>query len=309
MSATRSYLAQIHAQEMLPEAVERDLVGRMRDESLPRQARDRARNRLVQAHLRLVPAIIERRRFGARRGLDYDDLVQAGNEGLLAAADKYALDKGTRFGSYAYYHVLGAISAVVADNISVMSRSMKAKRFLMAYPEIAARFEARHGRAMTEAEIAEVARARYDIDEVGALGAAHEAMSPAVCVDRADGGGHVVACSAPDPEAALLAKEEREILVSRLSGALDALPPRERRMVEERRLSGDTLRPIPLCAPEIAVSRERKRMIEARGLAAIRRSLAACDDLPISDEARAAALAEARAFARTAAARLAARGA
>ena len=71
-----------------------------------------ARNRLVQANLRLV--IHCAKRF-LGRGMDMEDLNAMGTEGLIRAAEKYDYTLGFRFSTYATWWICQAISRGIAD--------------------------------------------------------------------------------------------------------------------------------------------------------------------------------------------------
>ncbi len=74
--------------------------------------RDRAKNELVSANLRLVIAISKKFQH---RGLSLLDLIQEGNIGLMRAADKYDHRKGYKFSTYATWWIRQSITRAIAD--------------------------------------------------------------------------------------------------------------------------------------------------------------------------------------------------
>ena len=72
-----------------------------------------AKNRFVQANLRLV--VHNARRYQGVRGIDFLDLVQEGNLGLIRAVEKFDWRKGFKFSTYATWWIKQAITRAIAD--------------------------------------------------------------------------------------------------------------------------------------------------------------------------------------------------
>jgi RNA polymerase primary sigma factor len=75
-----------------------------------RRRGQRARDRFVSANLRLVVAYISKRCHRLTRSFDREDLTQAGNMGLITAAERFDPAKGYRFSTYAYWWIRQAIN-------------------------------------------------------------------------------------------------------------------------------------------------------------------------------------------------------
>ena len=102
----RMYLKEIGKVPLLSQEEEIELARRMEagDES--------ARERLAEANLRLVVSIAKRY---VGRGMQFLDLIQEGNLGLIKAVEKYDYSKGFKFSTYATWWIRQAITRSIAD--------------------------------------------------------------------------------------------------------------------------------------------------------------------------------------------------
>jgi len=102
----QSYLKEVAEVELLTKEQEYDLAVRVR------QGDSQAREHLAKANLRLVLSMA-RRYIGS--GLSFLDLVQEGNLGLLEAVEKFDVEKGFRFSTYACWWIRQAITRAIAN--------------------------------------------------------------------------------------------------------------------------------------------------------------------------------------------------
>ena len=104
--SVRLYLREIGKIPLLSSEEEMDLARRIVEGD------KKAKDKMAEANMRLVVSIAKRY---SGRGLDFLDLIQEGNTGLLRAVEKFDPDKGFKFSTYATWWIRQAITRAIAD--------------------------------------------------------------------------------------------------------------------------------------------------------------------------------------------------
>ena len=249
------FLADVGRHKLLTAAEEVALAKRLEKGDLL------AKRRMIESNLRLVVSIAK----GYRGlGVPFLDLIQEGTLGLNRAVEKFDWRRGFKFSTYATWWIRQSVQRAVANNartirvpVHVVERQQKLGR-------AARRLEVELGRDATREELAEATGLPVQhVDE--ALSAAQASVSLNQSVGSDDEGelGDLFA----DREAADPFDEAEESLRKQgVRKALDALPERERRILQLRfGFEGDpwTLEAI---GAELGLTRERVRQLEGQAL-------------------------------------------
>lgn len=219
----------------------------------------RAQDALVLSHLRLVLSIA---RKYARSSMPLEDLVQEGNLGLFKALEKFEIERGFRFATYAQWWVRQAINDYLkANGRDVRIPANRASQIGLMNQVIAKL--SRGGHVPRDTEVArEMGVSLKFLGELAQY--ASEPISLNTPIFDGDGEfGDTIEDEAAGPEEILLEGNRAE----KLAGALSKLNERERDIVTRRfGLDGDEPDTLEILANRYNLTRERVRQIEANGL-------------------------------------------
>jgi RNA polymerase primary sigma factor len=260
LDSLRLYLRSIGQVELLTAAEEVDLAKRIeRGDML-------AKRQMVEANLRLVVSIAK---GYLGRGLSFLDLIQEGSLGLIRAVEKFDYRRGYKFSTYATWWIRQAVTRAIADKARTIRIPVHMVEKLNRVAHVERALVQSLGREPEPHEIA--AELRWPLDEVrDILRVSQLPVSlekPVGDEDESELGDFVA-----DDEVAEPFEEASEHLQREgVRRALDALPERERQVIELRYgLSG--LEPLTLeeVGRTFGVTRERIRQIETNTLKKLR---------------------------------------
>jgi RNA polymerase primary sigma factor len=225
----------------------------------------KVRRELAQANLRLVVSIAKRYH---NRGLNFADLIQEGNAGLMRAVDKYDYRLGFKFGTYATWWIRQSITRALADlSRTVRIPSHQISR-LGAIERVRGELMLNNEREPTVEEIASaMGIAPAEARSLGAAGRQAVSLDDMVGNDDDSLQDMLSDTSTASPGQAA----DQNLLRERIAEVLLSLAPRDREVIELRYgLRDGRSRSLDEVAQVFGVTRERIRQIEVRGLVKLR---------------------------------------
>lgn len=215
-----------------------------------------------QALVELMPLVRALASRYAGRGEPLEDLVQVGALGLIKAVDRFDVDRGVEFSSYAVPTIVGEIRRHFRDKAWAMHVPRRLKELSVRLSRVLDELTIELGRSPTIAELAD-ATASDEEDVIDALDSAHAYSTYSLSTPFEPGGDDTLADRLGTDESGYEEVDDDSLVAY----GLDALDERERRIVELRFFGEMTQSQI---AAEIGISQMHVSRLLRRALATMR---------------------------------------
>ena len=254
------YLKEIGRVPLLTPEEEIELAIRISDND------EKAKKRLAEANLRLVVSIAKRY---VGRGMQFLDLIQEGNLGLIKAVDKFDYTKGFKFSTYATWWIRQAITRAIADQARTIRIPVHMVETINKVKKTNSQLLHKMGRDPSAEEIAaELAMPVERVREIMRVAQEPVSLETPIGEEEDSHLGDFIedgdALAPADAASQILLKEQ-------LSDVLKTLTPREEKVLALRfGLEDGHPRTLEEVGKEFNVTRERIRQIEAKALRKLR---------------------------------------
>ena len=257
----KMYLKDIGTVQLLTSEQEVELAKRILEHD------ERAKAELIERNLKLVVSIAKK--YVNRSSMQFLDLIQEGNLGLVKAVEKFDYTKGFRFSTYATWWIRQAITRAIADQARTIRIPVHMVETIHKLSRVSKQLMQELGRDPTTAEVAErMGISEQRVNEIQKIAQDPVSLeSPVGEEDESKIGDFVEDDSFKSPAESAA----QDILKAQLLAVIETLTPREQKVIRLRYgLDDNHPRTLEVVGKEFNVTRERIRQIEAKALRKLR---------------------------------------
>lgn len=262
--SVRLYLREIGKIPLLSAEEELELALKVKDGD------KRAKDKMAEANMRLVVSIAKRY---SGRGLDFLDLIQEGNTGLLRAVEKFDPDKGFKFSTYATWWIRQAITRAIADQARVIRIPVHMVETINKLLRTQRRMTQELNREPTIDELSKALEMEPEkIEYVMKIKQDIHSLDAGVGRDGDEEESALGDFIEDEDTATPEESASNQLLKEQVQDVLSTLSDREQKIVKMRfGLENGKSHTLEEVGQEFAVTRERIRQIEAKALAKLRK--------------------------------------
>ncbi len=267
--SVKLYLREIGKIPLLSAEEEYELAQKIINGSLKEQKR--AKDKMAESNMRLVVSIAKRY---SGRGLDFLDLIQEGNTGLLRAVEKLDPDKGFKFSTYATWWIRQAITRAIADQARTIRIPVHMVETINKVLRTQRRLTQELNREPTTEEIAKAMGMEPEkIEYVMKIKQDIASLDASVGRDGDDDDSSLGDFIEDEDRVSPEDSAATQLLKEQIASILSTLSDREQKIIKMRfGIGGGKSHTLEEVGAEFSVTRERIRQIEAKALTKLRKN-------------------------------------
>ena len=267
--SVKLYLREIGKIPLLSQEEELELAKKIIEGN--EKEKKRAKDKMAESNMRLVVSIAKRY---SGRGLDFLDLIQEGNTGLLRAVEKFDPDKGFKFSTYATWWIRQAITRAIADQARTIRIPVHMVETINKVLRTQRRLTQELNREPTTEEIGKAMDMEADkIEYVMKIKQDIASLDASVGRDGEDDDSSLGDFIEDEDRISPEDSAATQLLKEQIAEILSTLTDREQKIIKMRfGIGGGKSHTLEEVGAEFSVTRERIRQIEAKALTKLRKN-------------------------------------
>ena len=237
---------------------------------------ERSLHKIIISHGRLVVSLANKFR---NYGLPLSELIQEGNIGLMQAADRFSLDRDVRFSTYASWWIKASMQSYILNNWSIVKIGTTATQKSLFFKLRSMMLKISKGKdgvfdINMQIKLAKEIGVKFkDIETMkGRVSSPDQSLNALMSDESNTEMQDLLIDERPTPESTAIKIRDREIITEQLKIALDQLPVREKKIINARQFSENTLT-LQELGKDLGISKERVRQLEGRALIKLKNSI------------------------------------